>query len=289
MTDNISVMKLIQSVSLLLGGNTRISTIKLRTYVLKRAIGINCSKHHLECDFAPSHDAISSTSLPKLPPVMIPSLQTSRENASAPSSPTTSVVVRRKSQSGSSQTSESDVEEISRRWSTASVPASMSTPSERLLDLRLMHHIMSMSSQTYFKLIGPSEEMVQRATPQTKVYTNWTVRLGLQSPCLMDALLGFAAFNLRNFDPTDTALARASHSYMTRAISAHAEEIKRGVNDRNGDVLFATASLIAFTTISSAHFMSYNEDSALPLHVRCLWPPCLYRNYIRPFRVLDLF
>merc|ERR1711964_877895 len=138
-----------------------------------------------------------------------------------------------------------------------SIPMHMDTPSDRLLDLRLMHHFMSMSPRTYFKLLGPAS--VDELTATRTIYVNWIMRLAFTNQDLMDALLGFSAFNLRRLDSTDRTLAQASHVYLTRAISAHAAQLSKGVDNNNGEVLFA------FPSISSQQYISASQNG-LPLH-----------------------
>jgi len=247
-------------------------------------ICMNCSKHDLECDFSPSRDRLPAVSLPpvKLPPVKIPPLRRSRESSvavsessslhgtpspvdSASSALSTSIVLRSKDNPAPQvwpQTMD-DFTILQMLQNSQSIPMHMDTPSDRLLDLRLMHHFMSMSPRTYFKLLGPAS--VDELTATRTIYVNWIMRLAFTNQDLMDALLGFSAFNLRRLDSTDRTLAQASHVYLTRAISAHAAQLSKGVDNNNGEVLFATACLIAFTSISSQQYISASQNG-LPLH-----------------------
>ncbi|KAK0121080.1 hypothetical protein ONS96_011262 [Cadophora gregata f. sp. sojae] len=245
---------------------------------------MNCSKHDLECDFSPSKDRSPALPLPpvKLPPVKIPPLRRSRESSlafsessglSGSASPadsdssaiSTSIVVRNKDSKPSLAypPTMDDFTLLQMLQNNQSIPMHMGTPSDRLLDLRLMHHFMSMSPRTYFKLLGPAS--VDELTATRTIYVNWIMRLAFTNQDLMDALLGFSAFNLRRLDSTDRTLAQASHVYLTRAISAHAAELSKGISSNNGEVLFATACLIAFTSISSQQYISASPNG-LPLH-----------------------
>ncbi|KAH7346477.1 hypothetical protein BKA65DRAFT_502535 [Rhexocercosporidium sp. MPI-PUGE-AT-0058] len=242
-------------------------------------ICMNCSKHDLECDFSPSRDRAPTRPLPpiKLPPVKIPPLRRSpdspgiRESASpvdpGPSSLPSSMVLRNKEVIATSPTNPQTVIDLSILQQNQSIPMHMSTPSDRLLDLKLMHHFMSMSPRTYFKLLGPAPvgQMPDELNATRTIYVNWIMRLAFTNQDLMDALLGFSAFNLRRLDSSDRTLAQASHVYLTRAISAHASQLSKGINDNNGEVLFATACLIAFTSISSQQYIS-SSQSGLPMH-----------------------
>ncbi|KAL2069604.1 hypothetical protein VTL71DRAFT_14283 [Oculimacula yallundae] len=250
-------------------------------------ICMNCSKHDLECDFSPSKDRPAPLSLPpmKLPPVKIPILRKSRENSStfseSPSifqstSPvnsecseisSTSIVSRKKSLTSPSPTDSETTMAFQMLERSKSLPMHMNTPGDRLLNLKLMHHFMSMSPRTYFKLLGPAsvEQSPDRPTPTREINVNWIMRLAFTNQDLMDALLGFSAFNLRRLDSSNRTLAQASHVYLTRAISAHAAQLSKNISDNNGEALFATACLIAFTAISSQQYISPSE-SGLPLH-----------------------
>ncbi|KAI9054372.1 hypothetical protein LZ554_001535 [Drepanopeziza brunnea f. sp. 'monogermtubi'] len=241
-------------------------------------ICLNCERHNFECDFTPSREKLFPVALPpvRIPPVRIPrqrrlhdSFHCSPGSTLTPSSPSTATLLRRADVT-SSRYQPKDSEEISvaQNQNGFSLPAHMDTPFDRLLEHRLMHHFVSMSAQTYFRLIGTG--LVGQATDQLaskrNIYVDWVVRLSLTNEHLMDALLGFSAFSLRNLDSTNRKLSQASHAYMTRAISAHVADLNRGIGDSNGETAFATACLIAFTTISSKQYISSNEDVGLPLH-----------------------
>ncbi|KAH6713862.1 hypothetical protein BKA61DRAFT_606686 [Leptodontidium sp. MPI-SDFR-AT-0119] len=249
-------------------------------------ICMNCSKHDLECDFSPPKDRTPAVPLPpiKLPPVKIPPLRKSRESSLAsPDSPSlressspvdpgssslsNSMVLRNKEVITPSPTYPQTTIDFSILQQSQYIPMHMNTPSDRLLDLKLMHHFMSMSPQTYFKLLGPTSvgQMSDELTSTRITYVNWIMRLAFTNQDLMDALLGFSAFNLRRLNSSDRTLAQASHVYLTRAISAHTEQLSKGINDDNGEVLFATACLIAFTSISSQQYIS-SSQCGLPLH-----------------------
>jgi len=88
----------------------------------------------------------------------------------------------------------------------------------------------------------------------------------MTSTGLMDAVLGFAAFNLRGFEPNNTALCHASHRYMTRAIAAHNQQLSQGIKEENAEIILAGSFTIAFVTITSHHYLSHEEPQVLPLH-----------------------
>lgn len=142
----------------------------------------------------------------------------------------------------------------------------MNTPQDRLLELKLMHHFTTMSSDTLFRLLGSRKFQ----TAQTRnAYARWVTDLAMRTPELMDALLGFAAFNLRQLQPVDkedSELSYASHKYMTQAITAHSQQLRQGISDQNAEILFAGGSLIAFIAVSSHEYLSPEDDDLLPLH-----------------------
>ena len=80
----------------------------------------------------------------------------------------------------------------------------------------------------------------------------------------MDSLLGFSAFHLRATRPIDNGMSEISHKYMIRAITGHAEDIRRGIRGRNAEVVFATSTLIAFHCSMSRKFLNLGDGP--PLH-----------------------
>ena len=82
----------------------------------------------------------------------------------------------------------------------------------------------------------------------------------------MDAVLGFAAFDLREREPDNTELSQASHRYMTKAIEAHNQQLREGINTENADIILATSITIAFVTVGHQQYLSHGEDNVLPLH-----------------------
>jgi hypothetical protein len=82
----------------------------------------------------------------------------------------------------------------------------------------------------------------------------------------MDAVLGFSAFNLREFEPNNQELCHASHRYMTKAIAAHNQQLSQGINAQNAEIILAGSFTIAFTTISSHHYFSHGDEQVLPFH-----------------------
>src|SRR4051812_40835018 len=92
----------------------------------------------------------------------------------------------------------------------------------------------------------------------------WITTLAFGCQSLMDALLGFAAFHLRSMNPSDKELQQISHQYMMRAINGHATELRKGVNKKNAEELFATSTFIAFHACLGHEYLAENRGP--PLH-----------------------
>lgn len=82
----------------------------------------------------------------------------------------------------------------------------------------------------------------------------------------MDAVLGFSAANLGALNPSDRLISQASHRYMLRAVTSHAKQIRQGINDQNGEVLFATSTFMALFS----SMVPPSDVSGPPLHVGIL-------------------
>jgi len=205
-----------------------------------------------------------------LPPMKIPPLQkTSQDDAlieqhsplpwSAPTKPLTN---------GCSTTLSLTASPVSNLTSTGLVLERMNTPPDRLLELRLLHHYITMTTPS-FQARQMGDILISAAGGN--VYANWMIRLALETPSIMDAVLGFSAFHLHHINKADKQAAFASLTFMTRAISKHAENIRFGITPENAEICFAASTLIAFHS-SSAQCLIRNEDGnhapVLPLHVR---------------------
>lgn len=92
---------------------------------------------------------------------------------------------------------------------------------------------------------------------------NWIVRLAIESPNLMDALLGFAAFHLRHLNASDKEVTEAAHRYMMRAIVEHGNQVRKGITAENGEVVFATSTFIAFHVTSERITPDGNDGSMM--------------------------
>lgn len=130
--------------------------------------------------------------------------------------------------------------------------ATVSTPEDRLLDLRLFHHYHKMANQ---------------ATQSQNIWSTWIAEESVGNPILMDAVLGFSAFHLRHLNDADPAVCKASHMYMARAIRSHNENLQEGINEENADSVLAVASLILFhASVNQPYLNGPEEGYRLPLH-----------------------
>lgn len=219
-----------------------------------------CKKYDLQCDF---NTSTKDKGLESLPPVQIPTLQRSGSDTSliSCSSPSETLII---SSSSSSSPAPALMDAV-RDWNSKQSnlwAMTMHTPQERMLELRLMHHFTTMISSTIFRLIGNSRQLYRR-----DFFARWLTDIAMQKPELMDGLLGFSAFNLRKLEGgTDKELSLASHHYMTTAIKAHSEELKKGISHENAEILFAGGALIAFASVSSHEYLFPDQDYSLPMH-----------------------
>ncbi|KAH6973229.1 hypothetical protein EDB80DRAFT_743245 [Ilyonectria destructans] len=128
---------------------------------------------------------------------------------------------------------------------------SVRTRSERLLDLRLFHHYL---------------EMTTRSTDFQVTWSFWIVEEAVQSPHVMDALLGFSAFHLRRYDKFDQSLREASHRFMARAIEHHREQLREGFNEKNATRSAAICALVSVHASVNNSYLVPEGGPRLPLH-----------------------
>jgi hypothetical protein len=147
-------------------------------------------------------------------------------------------------------------------------PYSIPSPTDRLLDLRLMHHFVTLTGQTLttstFQEPQPLWLPKSHRGPHQRHFVDWVTRLAFRTPSVMDALLGFSAFHLRHLNASDEEIAKASHQYIGRAISAQSYELSRGVSADNAEDLFAASIFIAFTAVGSQRYLVNDQLEAKP-------------------------
>ncbi|KUJ16876.1 uncharacterized protein LY89DRAFT_645879 [Mollisia scopiformis] len=220
----------------------------------------NCTKYSFDCDFEPRKNEIHVF---PLPPVRIATL---RRHKSSDSSRTY----------GDLTPSRCGSETLSNATSTSGLIRAdsimtMNTPSDRLLELRLMHHFTTTRSETYFRFIG---SLKSRQLDEHDTCSVWMIDVAMSNPGVMDALLGFSAFNLRHLLPSDRDLCHASHKYTMRAIEAHTQQLQKGISEQNAGILFAGSITIAFIAVDSHQYLAPENNNMLPLHWFQRWEGC---------------
>jgi hypothetical protein len=138
------------------------------------------------------------------------------------------------------------------------IPAQIGTPPNKMLDLRLFHHYIEMTSGGY---LNTFRNGIDQSTSEVRAtWFNWIVGLAHGSPNLMDAVLSLAAFHLRYLNAGDKAVADAGHRYMTRAIGGHGRQLREGINADNAEEIFATSTCVAFYVSSGRHIQPSGEQ-----------------------------
>lgn len=199
----------------------------------------NCHRHSVICDFAELDDALKA-----------------RRSERVRIDPIQSLDVRRRIQSnGPSSVLENQSVSSPISDSFTNIPTPIPTPADRLLELRLFHHYLDMTSHSYV-----SSLVYGKSTLASNPWTSWILDVAFTSQSLMNALLAYAALHLRLSNPSDWAVAKASHKYMAQAISEHALVLREGVNEKNAESLFATSTFVALHRCASQRFLEDNAD-----------------------------
>ncbi|KAM5343275.1 hypothetical protein ACJ41O_014241 [Fusarium nematophilum] len=199
----------------------------------KRPICSNCTKRNITCEY---FDARCSVINHRNEPRKILPRQGDRAAISS-ASPT---------QTDSTDASSSRIVS-SRNLLTAGVQ----TPAERLLELRLFYHYL---------------EMTTRSTDIQMSWAFWIMEEAVQSPPVMDALLGFSAFHLRRHAKTDRDLREASHRLMGRAIKHHREQLRKGFDEKNAASIAATCAIVSFHANVNRSLLDSESGRRLPVH-----------------------
>jgi len=134
------------------------------------------------------------------------------------------------------------------------VRANFNPASSRLLELKLMHHFTTITSQTFSD------------TPEQKeAWKNDIPSIAYDAEYLMNAILAVAALHLRSIQPGDQSLIRASHGYMASALAQYSSLLNSGLSAFNAEALFSTSALIAFQASASRRFDDDQGDGAYTL------------------------
>ncbi|KAE9380230.1 hypothetical protein N431DRAFT_449023 [Stipitochalara longipes BDJ] len=221
----------------------------------------NCKKHGVVCDFEISRRPSPGT---KLPPIKIPPLQKkSQDDAlmeqNSPSSWSTPTVPHGMSCFPAPSVT---ISQVSSPTSSYLVLQRMDTPPDRLLEMRLLHHYIMMTTPT-FQARQTGDILITASGGN--VYANWMLRLALETPSIMDAVLGFSAFHLYHINKADKQASFASLTFMTRAISKHAENLRCGITPDNAEICFAASTLIAFHSSTAQCLIQEEESNRAPV------------------------
>ncbi|EKD19012.1 C6 zinc finger protein [Drepanopeziza brunnea f. sp. 'multigermtubi' MB_m1] len=138
---------------------------------------------------------------------------------------------------------------------SALVRADSNPAASRSLELKLLHHYTTLTSQTF----SDTDE-------QIKVWQMDIPMIAYDSQHLMDAMLAVSALHLRSTYPDDHSLMRASHGYMASSIAQYSNLLRQGLSKPNAEALFSTSALIAFQALASRRFDAQtNGVYTLPL------------------------
>lgn len=137
------------------------------------------------------------------------------------------------------------------------IPSQMNTPPDQLLDMRLFHHYLEMTSDTYQK--AHREQDSETNEISTK-WVRWIVPLATRSQNVLDALLSLSAFHLRYLNVADRGVVRAGHKYITKAIEGHSRQLRGGINAYNAEEVIATSICVAFYVTSGRHLPDGEQD-----------------------------
>jgi hypothetical protein len=191
----------------------------------------NCSKHGVSCDFEASESPSASS----------PSIQFIGESPGSFSAPT-------------AQSSSSSVIPMY-RTPTEIIRSNASPAAARSLELKLIHHYTTSTSQTL------ADRKEQKHAWAVNIPT-----IAYDAQYLMDAILAVSALHLRALNPDDQALVRASHGYMASALAQYSSLLREGgLSEFNAEALFSTSALIAFQASASRGFDDQDQGYALPL------------------------
>jgi hypothetical protein len=123
---------------------------------------------------------------------------------------------------------------------------------DRLLELRLMHQYITITSKTLLTKSPVAEDVWQKTVPQTAFQGR---------PYLVDAMLSVAALHLRSQNPEDKTLVRASHAYAASTFSEYCAALNNGITPENAEALFLTAALISFQSAASRIFTKDDAEA----------------------------
>ncbi|KAH8675320.1 hypothetical protein BX600DRAFT_507566 [Xylariales sp. PMI_506] len=125
-------------------------------------------------------------------------------------------------------------------------PPLMRPTSNRIMELRLLHHYTTVTSKTLM-IANPTSEHIYRDTVPNLAFGG--------AEFLADGILAVSALHLRSLEPNDQTLIRASHAYTASSISAYSNQLSKGINASNAEAMFLASTMIAFQSTASRIFM----------------------------------
>ncbi|PFH57248.1 hypothetical protein XA68_15319 [Ophiocordyceps unilateralis] len=149
-------------------------------------------------------------------------------------------------------------------------PDPVSVGSDRLMELRLLHHFTTSTAKTLFVRPSPADDVWMRAVPLIAFQGR---------PYLMDAILSVAALHLRTLCPDDSILVRASHAYSDASLTAYCAAVERGITAANAEALFLTATLIAFRSSASRLFLKDDSEPDTAPNTRYVLPMAWFHAF----------
>ncbi|KFA64190.1 hypothetical protein S40285_00890 [Stachybotrys chlorohalonatus IBT 40285] len=200
----------------------------------------NCAKHGVQCDFH-SPDVLDELASPATPTISLASAATPVpvSVASTAESPLqTNSATLAVPQTPSIRTSPVPASPTPLFSQPSLFPQPISTGQiDRLMELRLMHHYVTVTSKTLLASSTAAEDIWRVTVPQMAFEGRGY---------LADAILSVAALHIRSQTPDDKAIVRASHAYAASTFSEYCASLNGGITPENAEALFLTASLIAF-------------------------------------------
>ncbi|KAI1269214.1 hypothetical protein F5Y18DRAFT_423458 [Xylariaceae sp. FL1019] len=221
----------------------------------------NCSKHGVPCDF--EHPNIKDTYTPA-------SNKSDSEIQRPPSSASASAPPSVAHDGSPSNTTEHTTPTMAATPS-ANVPMYKNPdlnplPSRsnknRMLELRLLHHYITVTSET-LAISSPVSTISEKIWRETVPHLAFS-----GAGYVADALLAVAALHMRSINPRDREVVQAGHSYMASTLSEYGASLREGITEINAESLFLTAALIAFQSTASRIFA--REDVSEPNNVYSL-------------------
>ncbi len=218
----------------------------------------NCEKHGVVCDFefpeaASEYIAQTPRSAYAATPAATPAPTHDGAGAAAAASPTSTVgasravsLPRAPSFPAASPTS------------VTIVGPAASSSSARLLELRLLHHYLTVTCKTMsHRASEPDHEHIWRDNVPRVAFAASSGSATTASNHLTDSVLAVAALHLRSEFPNDRELVRASHAYMASSISEYNRLLRKGITASNAEALFLNSTFITFQSTATRIF---NKD-----------------------------